>query len=155
MGNKSPLEVVSLLRSNVFRMRTALWLLTPALLGQERNAAARLMVDAVDLRDVLLQQIPEGSRFSRLSDQKITELLDEVSEQEGNSDCAVVYNLDLLLARLTPQEIQSIWQYVFESMPHRSRALLLAMPASATELLPSVELKENLNRQNRIAITAE
>lgn len=150
MGTKSPSEVVSLLRSNAFRLRTALWLMPSVLLGQERNAAARLMVDAIDLRDVLLQHLPEGSRFSRLSDQKITELLDEVSELEGQSDCALVYNLDLLLARLSPQGVKAVWQYVFEFMPHRSRALLLAMPASAIELLPSEEQKETLIRQNRI-----
>jgi hypothetical protein len=148
-------EVVNLIRANVLRIRTGLWLAPAALLGQERNEAARLMVDAVDLREVLLQRLPVNSRFIGLTDQKLIELLDEVTEQEGQSDCALVYNLDILLARLQQKEIRYFWQYVIEFMPHRSRALLLKMPASANELLPMEGQFNLLAREHRLANTTK
>jgi hypothetical protein len=150
-----PSEVVRLIRANTLRIRTGLWLLPAVLLGQERNEAARLMVDSVDISEVLFKQLPANSRFIGLTDQKLIELLDKVTEEEGQSDCALVYNVDVLLARLNPQEIKYIWQYLIEFLPHRSRALLITMPASANELLPSEDQINLLARENRLANTAK
>lgn len=155
MEVNSPSEVVKLIRANILRIRTGLWLLPTASLGQERNEAARLLVDAVDIREKLIQRLPANSRFIGLTDQKVIELLDEVAEQEGQSDCALVYNLDLLLSHLKQQEIKYIWQHVIESMPHRTCALLITMPASATDLMPSNEQLVQLTREKRLANTAK
>ncbi len=155
MEVKTPSEVVKLIRATILRIRNGLWLLPTTSLGQERNEAARLLVDAVDLRQRLIRHLPADTRFIGLTDQKVIELLDEVAEQEGQSDCALVYNLDLLLSHLKQQEIKYIWQHVIESMPHRSCALLITMPASATDLLPSDEQLVQLAREKRLANTAK
>lgn len=155
MEVKTASEVVKLIRANILRIRTGLWLLPATSLGQERNEAARLLVDAIDLRQRLIQHLPADTRFIGLTDQKVIELLDEVAEQEGQSDCALVYNLDLLLSNLKQQDIKNIWLHVIESMPHRSCALLITMPASATDLLPSDEQLVQLAREKRLANTAK
>lgn len=155
MEVKTASEVVKLIRANILRIRTGLWLLPATSLGQERNEAARLLVDVVDLRQRLIQRLPADTRFIGLTDQKVIELLDEVAEQEGQSDCALVYNLDLLLSHLKQQDIKNIWLHVIESMPHRSCALLITMPASATDLLPSDEQLVQLAREKRLANTAK
>lgn len=155
MEVNTPPEVVKLIRANILRIRNGLWLLPTTSLGQERNEAARLLVDAVDVRQRLIQHLPANTRFIGLTDQKIIELLDEIAEQEGQSDCALVYNLDLLLSHLKQKDIQYVWQHLIESMPHRSCALLITMPALATDLLPSDEQMLQLAREKRLANTAK
>jgi hypothetical protein len=155
MEVNTPPEVVKLIRANILRIRNGLWLLPTTSLGQERNEAARLLVDAVDVRQRLIQHLPANTRFIGLTDQKIIELLDEIAEQEGQSDCALVYNLDLLLSHLKQKDIKYVWQHLIESMPHRSCALLITMPALATDLLPSDEQMVQLAREKRLANTAK
>lgn len=155
MGNNTPQKVVNLIRANVLRIRTGLWLIPITQVGQERNEAAKLMLDSIDIRTVLLEEVPAGSRFSGLSDQKVMALLDKISERPGDSDCTLVYNLDILLSRLTYQEVSNVWQYVFEFFPHRSRALLLTIPVTAQELLPTEEKINVLARENRYVNTAQ
>ena len=106
MEDKTPSEVVKLIRTNTLRIRNGLWLLPSTSLGQERNEAARLLVEGVDLRQELVQYLPAGTHFIGLTEQKVIELLDKVAEGEGQSDCALIYNLDLLLARLKQHEIK-------------------------------------------------
>ena len=155
MEVNTPPEVVKLIRANILRIRNGLWLLPTTSLGQERNEAARLLVDAVDVRQRLIQHLPANTRFIGLTDQKIIELLDEIAAQEGQSDCALVYNLDLLLSHLKQKDIKYVWQHLIESMPHRSCALLITMPALATDLLPSDEQMVQLAREKRLANTAK
>lgn len=147
----SPRKVVELIRANVLRIRTGLWLLPNSCVGQERNEAARLMVDAVDISELLIQHLPATSRFSGLNEQRLIELLDEISDLGGHSNCVLVYNFDLLLARLSPQAINNVWQYLFEFMPHRPRALLLTLPAQAIGLLPSEDQLKFLARDQRLS----
>ena len=153
MEYSAPAQVVSLIRASVLRIRTALWLLPPALIGQERNEAARLLVEAIDLRQVYLNKLPPNTPYLGLTGQKLIELIEDIVEEEGRSNCVLIYNLDLLLSRLSQPDIYFFWHHVFQSMPHRSRALLLSIPASAGDLLPPEDLRFQLSREKRISNT--
>lgn len=154
MECKPPAEVVALIRANILRIRTGLWLLPSSYLGQERNEAARMLLEAVDIRQEVINRLPADARFTGLTSQKVIELIDEISQQKGSGDCALIYNLDLLLSRLPQQERDFVWQLLFEAMPHRPRALLITMPVTATDLLPSLEQLNQWAREMRLASTA-
>jgi|GEM_PF-770419 len=151
MDCSTPREVVSLIRANVLRIRIGLWLIPASYLGQERNEAARFLLEGVDIRQELVKQLPVDARFAGLNSQKVIDLIDAVTQQKGTSDCALIYNLDLLLSRLSPQECEFVWQLLLEAMPHRPRAILITMPASATDLLPSLDQLNQWAREKRLA----
>lgn len=144
--------LVTALRAPSLRVRTGLWLMRLAEIGQERNEAARQGIEAVDLRANLLARLPPDAGYTGLSSQVFLELCEAVTQQPGAGDCALVYNIDLLLARLTRQERREVWQDLYQALPHRRRVLLLAMPETATELLPEgLEMWVSARRLARIA----
>jgi len=153
MESSTPKEVITLIRTNVLRIRIGLWLIPASYLGQERNEAARMLLEAVDIRQELIKQLPTDARFTGLSGQKVLELIDAIAQQKGNSDCALIYNLDLLLSRLSSQEREFVWLLLLEAMPHRPRALLITMPASATDILPPFNQLNQWAREKRLAST--
>ncbi len=150
MELNSPSEVVAFIRSRSMRVRTGIWLMPPSYLGQERNEAARLQIDAADLRSRLLTSLPEGARFAGLTPDRVLALLDETSQHPGASDCVLVYNVDLLLARLTRTDRKIVWQRLYQSMPYRRRALLVAIPDTAEALLPSADDLAQWGRDKRL-----
>jgi hypothetical protein len=151
MEFSTPANLVLLIRGNILRIRTGLWLLPSSYIGQERNEAARMLMEAEDVREKLLKGLPSGTRFLGLSDQKLIELLDDITQQENKGDCVLVFNLDLLLAYLKQRERIFFWQHMFEAMPHRPRALLLTMPATAVDLLPSNDDLSQWAKDRRLA----
>lgn len=153
MLTSSPHELVDLLQAKTLVCRTGIWLAPPALLGNEANEAARLNIDAVDLRTPLLQSLPQGTRFLGLSSDKLLHVLDFICEQTKGTDCLLVYNLDFLLARLRQQERTQVWSQFYNAFPHRKHALLAIMPAGADHLLPFSATLKFWNSDRRLAAT--
>lgn len=118
--------------------------------GSERDIAARLEVEAVDARQPILQRLPEGTRYVRLTAGKVLEALDSIASQKGKTECALIYNMDLLLAGLKWEERQNVWQGVFDGLPYRVRALVIAIPVTASTLLPTDRLREALRDDGRL-----
>lgn len=143
-------ELVALLRGPTLIVRTGLWLAPITVIGQEENEAARLGIDAVDIREPILAALPEGTRFLGLSAARIVEALETICHQPKLSDCILVYNLDLLLARLSGQDRKELWRQLLAGFPHRPRALLLVMPQHAHHLLPTEEVEDNWRRDRRL-----
>jgi len=137
MALTTPSELVASLQRPALRVRTGLWLLPNPLLGQEANEAARLGIQAADLRAELLGQISPGSRYLSLDSDRLLALLDALSQRRSLGDCLLVHNLDLLLSRLTHQQRADFWQFVFSGFTHRPSALLLTLPITAQETLLS------------------
>ena len=144
-----PSELVALLRRQILRVRTGLWLIPPNLLGDERNEAVRLGVAAVDMRELLLNELPAGTAFVMLNADRVIQLLNQVAGQAHFGNCALVYNLDLLLARLTFQQRADAWGVIFDGLAYRQSSLVMAMPVTAKSLLPSDKRLEDLAAAGR------
>lgn len=151
MASISPSDLIALLRSHRLRVRTGLWLLPRELMGQEPDESARLGIDAVDLRQQLLDGLPQDTCYSGLSAACVIELLDDICRHDQGSDCIVVYNFDLLLARLRHEERVDVWGLLYDGFAHRSRALLIVMPRGANALLPANQALQAWRRDGRLA----
>jgi len=141
MAFTHPSELVASLQQPR-RVRTGLWLLPLHLIGQEANEAARLGIQAVDLRQALLQQLPPDTQYVSLDSDRLLNLLDASSQRKALGECVLLYNLDLLLSRLTQQQRSGFWQFAFSGFAHRSSALLLTLPVTAQDILPGERVLE-------------
>jgi len=153
MLTSSPHELADLLKGSSLIHRTGIWLLPVNMLGKEPDQAARLNLDAVDIRTALLGGLPEGTRVLRLSGDKVLQLLGTICESPKGSNCLLVYNVDLLLARLPMQARSYVWNQLYSSFPHRKHALLIAMPEGANQLLPPPAALKSWNSDKRLATT--
>ena len=147
-----PTDLVTVLRSPINRVRIGLWLYPTAVIGQESIEAARLQIEAVDIRQPLIASLPEGTRFLVLNVDRLIELLDEICQGPKGMDCLLIYHLDLLLARLTQDACRHFWDQMFIGFPNRKRALIFGMPKTATILLPNGNRLEGWKREQRLAI---
>jgi len=146
-------ELVELLAKPTLRVRTGIWLYPMELLGEEENEAVRLDVIARDARDPLLAAIEPGSRFLGLNRSRLLEVLDEIVQNERDGSVIMIYNFDLLLAKLPMDEREKAWRDIFYALPHRPKGILLLIPEQATELLPSDSLLEDWRQAGRLAET--
>ncbi len=142
--------LIGLLRRHTLRTRVGVWQMPLRYVGQEQDTAARLGVEAVDVRDAITRRLPDGTRYVRLSAGRIVQALDDIACGAGLTDCAMVYNVDLLLAGLNRDTRQTVWESLFDGLPHRPRALLLAIPKTAHHLLLGERLREAWQRDKRI-----
>lgn len=129
-------DVIHTLRHGGLRVRTALWLLPPEQLTTLPDSAARLGIHLADARQPLLDAIAPDQRFLRLTVREFLEALDALCHNPQTSDCLLVANCDLIIARLNSQERREAWDTLYRGFPYRPRALLIAMPDSADLLLP-------------------
>ena len=150
MSTQNLSDLVSLLRGPTLTVRTGLWLAPPHVFGQEDDEAARLGIDTIDIREPILTNLPEGTRFLKLSAERVIEALDEVCQKYRGTDCVLVCNLDLLVARLTWKDREILWQQLLIGFPHRSRSLLLLVPRDADHLQPFGAVLDGWRREGRI-----
>jgi hypothetical protein len=153
MKTSSPRELIDLLQKKSLRIRTGIWLLPVLTFGKETEQAARLNLDTIDIREPLLESLPEGTRFLGLSGDKVLQLMEQISNQRLGTECLLVCNVDLLLAKLRQQERANVWKHLFDSFPNRRHALLIAMPEGAEHLLPSLQAMKLWNNDMRLAAT--
>lgn len=142
--------LVAYLRQGTPRTRVGLWRAPLSWVGKEADVAISLHVQAVDVADFYLSQLPKGADFARLSPAKIVETLDTVASSLGSSNCVLVYNLDLLLAGISSEDRQQVWQDLFNRFPHRLRALVIMLAETAVQLLPTEQLLEKWENESRL-----
>jgi hypothetical protein len=150
MPSTIPRELADLLSSHTLRVATGLWLLPLADLPRLDNAAVRLGFEAVDLRQQLIASLPTGTRYAGLSAARLLELVDAVANRRADYAGALVYQLDLLLARLTTDERAQVWQELYAGLPHRTRGVLFVMPETAANLLPAADALDAWRRARRL-----
>ena len=98
-----------------------------------------------------LEKLPEGTQFVSLTPEKLLERLDEIADLPGISDCVLIYNFDLLLARLKQSERKIVWDGIYAFMKHRLRAILICIVETAVDLLPSVNDLDSWSQEDRLA----
>lgn len=144
-------ELIRYLRGPALRVRTGLWLAPPGFRGHEAATAARLGVSAADARRPLMDTLLPGQTRLLLRESTLIRALDTIAQGDFPSDCCLVYNLDLLLAGLTSTARAAVWASLYDGFPHRERALLLAMPATAPDLLPNPDRLNQWRGAGRLA----
>lgn len=142
--------LIDFLRRHTLRTRIGLWRMPLDCVNKEPDVATRLQIEPFDVRQAIQQQLPEGTRYVRLTLEKTLEALDFVANSRGWTDCVLVYNLDLLLAGLKWDERQRVWESLLDGLPYRQRALLLTIPATAVQVLPTEQLLEVWQREGRL-----
>ncbi len=142
--------LIDFLRRHTLRTRIGLWRMPLDWVGREPDTASSLLIEAFDFRQAVQRQLAEGTRYVRLTFEKILEALDFVASSERRTDCVLVYNLDLLLAGLKRDERQRVWELLLDGLPHRRHALLLTIPATAVRVLPSEQLLEVWQHEERL-----
>jgi hypothetical protein len=140
-----------MLSSFSLRCKTGIWLMPQGKVGDEENEAARLGLDAVDIRRVLLENLPEETSYADLSSERVQNLLHQIANRQQGSHCLLIYNLDLLLARLTMDERDAVWRYLKDALPHAKHALLIALPASAGQALLGDEHYRSWHKEDRLS----
>ena len=143
-------EVIQTLRYGGLRVRTALWLLPLDQLTRLPDSAARLGIHLVDVRQPLLDTIAPDQRFLSLRLREFVNALDTLCKDSQASDCLLVTNCDLIIAKLTYRERKDLWETLHSGFPNRSRALLIVMPDSAAALLPTQEQLNLWEKEGRL-----
>lgn len=109
-----------------------------------REIAARLGCEVAFLPQIWLDRLPDGARFASISVSGLIAALSEIAQSKGSSDVVLVVGLDLLLTRLNPNECARFWDDLHPSLPHRPRALILALPHSFARFGPDSSTWENI-----------
>jgi hypothetical protein len=93
-----------------------------------RGVAAALDAVEVSLCERILKGLPEGARAVPLDVETLFDHVSAVADERQGGDVAWLYDVDVLLAKLPALERERFWEGVFERLPHRARAVLLALP---------------------------
>lgn len=146
-------DLIKLLRSNELVVRTGLWLIPATWVVNETGLAARFNMDALDMRQIWLEQLPDRARLAGLRQDRLLETISQIANQQNMGDCILLYNLDLLISGLSPGDRQIFWNHSFNGMPHRARALLYLFPDEAYNQLIDPQNRNNWERSGRMAVT--
>ncbi len=150
MAQTDPSTLVEYLRRGTPRTRIGLWRLPLSRIGKEAELAISIGTQALDVSKYYYEHLPQGADFVRLSTPKVMTTLDEIASSIGQSNCVLIYNLDLLLAALKTEERQQIWQDLFNRFPNRLRAIIVMIPETAHHLLPDEDLLEKWWQESRL-----
>ncbi len=144
------LSLVNYLRLGTARTRIGLWRVPLAKLGTEQEIAINLGIQAIDISKSYLERLPDGTKVVKATCSKVIDSIDSIASSVGPSDCVLIFNFDLLLAKLKIEETQQVWIDLFNHLPNRLRAILIMMPETALQLLPSDTLLEKWEKEGRL-----
>lgn len=108
------------------------------------DLAARLGCEVALLPQIWIDRLPAGALFASISVAGLLAALDEIAQSNGTSDVVLVVGLDLLLTRLDPNQCARFWDDLHPSLPHRPRALILALPHSFARFGPEASAWDNV-----------
>jgi hypothetical protein len=150
MAPTDPNTLFELLCRGASRTRVGLWRVPLSKIGKEAEIAVNLGAQAVDISRYYYEHLQKGAEVVHLSAPKVISTLDSIASSIGSSNCVLIYNLDLLLSPLKVEELQQIWQDLFNRFPNRRRAIILIIPETAHHLLPSESLLEKWQNESRL-----
>ncbi len=144
-------ELVRFLRTGNARTNVGLWLVPPSLVGQEPDMAVRLSIAAHDAVSYYRSTLDPRAEHARLSASSLFDMLDGLAGSDLQSDCVLVYNMDLLLARLSKEDRDSVWRDLYSRFPNRRCGFVIAIPQHARSSLPADEMLRLWRESGRLA----
>lgn len=143
-------EVTSLLRGNSLLCRTALLLGDSADGVKCEELSIQLGMGLVDCVRLRLSELESPGPTASLDRDAAIGILDTACQVEEGKSVILVLNWDLILARLTHEDRQYAWRFVWGSFKKRSKGLLLFVPRNADALLPSAKSIDEWRRAHRL-----
>ena len=150
MVQTEALKLVNYLRRGTARTRIGLWRVPLTIIGTEQEIAINLGIQPVDFSKYYLDRLPPGTKMVKVDSTKVLDSIDNIASSVGPSDCVLIYNFDLLLAKLKVEEIHQVWGDLFNHVPNRLRAILIMVPETALQQIPSENLLEKWEKENRL-----
>ena len=134
------------------RVRTGIWLEPNEAVGNEKEVIASLgrLCDAVDMQEVVLKRRPETTKYSGISVDRIHEWVDDTLSKDVETDCAILYHLDLILSYLPSSERERTFEIFNTAFTHRPTAIIVALPAGLVGGLLREEWLEDWRASNRL-----
>jgi hypothetical protein len=114
--------------SDAPRTKTGLVFWPASLWRDVHGVAAALDATPVSLAARLLQRLPANARAVPLDVESLFAEVSAVADERQGGDVAWVFDVDVLLAKLPEAERERFWEAAFDRLPHRARAVLLALP---------------------------
>ncbi|MEI6914102.1 MAG: hypothetical protein WCL39_03125 [Armatimonadota bacterium] len=136
MIESSVTKLVRLVRGMSLRCRTGIILLPVRYTGREREVAARIELDAVDYAEEILRGALPGTFYLDINAEADERRLDALIRDTDGGDALLVYNFDIALARMDPQDRFYLWHSIKDRLAYGRKALLIAIPQGAIKLLP-------------------
>lgn len=130
-------ELAARLSGGGMYTRTAILLLPHGWVGREDEVAVRLGMGYVDYRAWKLSHLHESQTFLLYSADRLIAELDDVSAESHPFGSLLISLLDLPLSALAPDQRQTFWNFLFGAFSKRLRALLVALPEEANNVLPA------------------
>jgi hypothetical protein len=86
-----------------------------------------------------------------LDHHKVIDLISTIAKKQGKQK-VLVYNLDLLLAKLDPARRRDFWDLLYSGLVHLPRRIVLMIPKPALMLLPSGQEMDKWVKNKRIVL---
>lgn len=150
MAQTEALKIVDYLRRGTARTRIGLWRVPLAIIGTEQEIAINLGIQAIDFGKYYLDRLPHGTKMVKVDSSKVLDSIDSIASSVGPNDCVLIFNFDLMLAKLKIEERQQVWGDLFNHLPNRLRATLIMIPETALQQLPSETLLEKWEKEDRL-----
>ncbi|MCL6576919.1 hypothetical protein [Kyrpidia sp.] len=155
MIGSNPNDLVKVLRGGGLMCRTGILLIPTHILGRETSIAAEYNLDSLDYVSWKEKYLLPGGRFLGLNSEKLLGDMDRLLQEPSHTDALLIYNLDLALAYLSYRERNSFWRFMRTNFRKRPKSLVLALPSTATKLLPYDEERVIWYKEGRLAIFEE
>jgi hypothetical protein len=137
MSDHEANELFRRVRGRTLDCRTGILLVPRKMLGCEPTLESRYNVDVIDYVAWHERYLGEGEKFLRLDEQALLRGLDDACCGAFETDCLLVYNIDLALAYLPYLTRGGFWSFLRRHFRQRQRGLVISMPEGAEHLLPS------------------
>lgn len=126
-------DMLKALRSAIHRCRTAIVTATPEQLSRVDAYGVSLQLDAIDYVRLILERMPEASQFVHITAATIESHLYEIAISPQHAG-AMVYNIDIALAKLGVEQRQHFWRNIRARFPYH-KPLVIILPEAAVSLL--------------------
>ena len=118
--------------------------------SQERELAIRIQAEPLDAAAYFLKNMPDGASFVKLDANRLTDMIHKLANHRGENKNLLVYNIDLLLAKITEGEREFFWSTLSAGLAHSLRNVVLLIPEKAAGLLPEHKEKARWEDQERL-----
>ena len=142
-------DMLKALRSAIHRCRTAIVTATPEQFSRIEAYGVPLQLDAIDYVQFILERLPDDSQFVHVTADTIERDLYDIAISPQYAG-AMVYNLDIALAKLGVEQRGYFWRNMRERFPHH-KPLVMVLPEAAASLLIDESELEYWRQSGRLA----